>query len=422
MKNYIIKIVLIIVILTLAYSKSYAQWVFCSNGMGGAKVVPSLAKIVSNPKLSEQFIFAGTYGTRVYRTTDAGNNWTITSLNNRTVYSLAIGGGNLDVTGEIIFAGTYEFGVYRSTNNGNNWTQVGLNGKYVYALAMSGSTIFAGTEDYGVYFSTDNGNSWIQTSLNNRDVQCLTSSGSTIFAGTSYYGVYRSTDNGNTWTQTVLNNRDIYSLIISGNNIFAGTTTYGVYRSTDNGNTWTQTTLNNKSIISFTKSDNKFNKTEQIIFAGTGGYGVYITTNNGENWIVKNEGLPSNISVSSLLIFNNYIYTGTEGYSVWRRPLSEIIGIQNISSEIPENYELFQNYPNPFNPVTKINFSLPKAEYVKLTIYDALGREIETLVSENLNPGTYQAEWNGSNYASGVYFYRLQVGSYSETKTMMLVK
>ncbi len=81
-----------------------------------------------------------------------------------------------------------------------------------------------------------------------------------------------------------------------------------------------------------------------------------------------------------------------------------------------------QNYPNPFNPVTKINFSLPKAEYVKLTIYDALGREIETLVSENLTPGTYQAEWNGNNYASGVYFYRLQAGSFSETKTMTLVK
>ncbi len=422
MKNFIIKIVFIIVILPLIYSNSPAQWVFFSNGMGGTKVVPSLAKITSTPKLSGQYIFAGTYGTGVFRTTNEGNNWTITSLNNRTVYSLVISGGSLDVTGEVIFAGTYEYGVYRSTNNGSNWTQVGLNGKYVYALAISGNTIFAGTEDYGVYFSTDNGNNWIQTLLNNRDVYCLTSSGSTIFAGTSYYGVYCSTNNGNSWSQTSLNNRDVYCLISSGSTIFAGTTTYGVYRSTDNGNTWSQTALNNQSIMSFTKSENKFNKTEQIIFAGTGYFGVYITTNNGQNWIVKNEGFPSNISVSSLLIFNDYIYAGTEGYSVWRRPLSDIIGIQNITSEIPERYELLQNYPNPFNPATKIEFSIPKAEYVKLIIYDALGREIETLVSENLNAGTYQAKWNGSNYASGVYFYQLQAESYSETKTMMLVK
>ena len=84
------------------------------------------------------------------------------------------------------------------------------------------------------------------------------------------------------------------------------------------------------------------------------------------------------------------------------------IGIQNISNEIPKSYSLSQNYPNPFNPVTNIKFQIPNAGFVKLSVYDMLGREVETLVNENLNAGTYNADWNAANYSSGVYFYRIE--------------
>jgi hypothetical protein len=109
--------------------------------------------------------------------------------------------------------------------------------------------------------------------------------------------------------------------------------------------------------------------------------------------------------------------------------------VQNISTEIPKNFSLLQNYPNPFNPTTKIKFDIPPSRGVtQLIIYDILGREITTLVNEQLQPGTYEVEWSatggGSNYPSGVYFYKLSISDpsassgqgYYETKKMVLVK
>ncbi len=100
------------------------------------------------------------------------------------------------------------------------------------------------------------------------------------------------------------------------------------------------------------------------------------------------------------------------------------VGIQNVGSEVPDNFSLSQNYPNPFNPVTKIKFSLPSPSKggVKLIVFDVLGREIAVLINEQLSPGTYEAEWDGSKYSSGVYFYKLITADYTETRKMVLVK
>jgi endo-1,3(4)-beta-glucanase len=102
--------------------------------------------------------------------------------------------------------------------------------------------------------------------------------------------------------------------------------------------------------------------------------------------------------------------------------LHGVIGIQPISNEIPGKFTLNQNYPNPFNPVTNINFSLPKKSFVKLVVYDALGREIAMLVNDELVPGIYKIDFNASQLASGVYFYRLDAGDFTDVKKMMLVK
>ncbi|MGH2575623.1 MAG: T9SS type A sorting domain-containing protein, partial [Ignavibacteria bacterium] len=94
--------------------------------------------------------------------------------------------------------------------------------------------------------------------------------------------------------------------------------------------------------------------------------------------------------------------------------------------EIPNSFVLHQNYPNPFNPTTKIKFDIPSVgtvpRTVRLIIFDILGREVAVLVNEELKPGTYEVEWDGTNFPSSVYFYRLQTGEYSESKTMMLLK
>jgi len=101
---------------------------------------------------------------------------------------------------------------------------------------------------------------------------------------------------------------------------------------------------------------------------------------------------------------------------------SQGVGIKKISTEIPSLFSLSQNYPNPFNPNTKIKFDLPKNVNVKLTLYDMLGREIETLVNEQLNAGSYEVNWDGTKYTSGVYYYRLNAGEFVETKKMILMK
>jgi hypothetical protein len=107
-----------------------------------------------------------------------------------------------------------------------------------------------------------------------------------------------------------------------------------------------------------------------------------------------------------------------------RDPIGNTIGIKNISSEIPSSYSLSQNYPNPFNPVTKIKFDISANSVGQtfLSVYDLLGREVATLVNEQLQPGTYEVTFDGSNLPSGVYFYRLSSGNYIETKKMLMIK
>lgn len=101
---------------------------------------------------------------------------------------------------------------------------------------------------------------------------------------------------------------------------------------------------------------------------------------------------------------------------------SVLTAIEPVSSEIPASYMLYDNYPNPFNPNTNIRFAIPVAGYVKLSLFDMLGREVETLVNGNLTAGTYNTAWNASNHSSGVYFYKIQAGNFSEIKKMILVK
>ncbi|MCB0724347.1 MAG: T9SS type A sorting domain-containing protein [Ignavibacteriae bacterium] len=97
-----------------------------------------------------------------------------------------------------------------------------------------------------------------------------------------------------------------------------------------------------------------------------------------------------------------------------------ITNIEPTSS--PTVYELYQNYPNPFNPSTKIKFDIPKAGFVSLKIYDITGREVSTLVNSELATGRYEFEWNGAQFASGVYFFRINAGDFVKVQKMMLIK
>lgn len=102
--------------------------------------------------------------------------------------------------------------------------------------------------------------------------------------------------------------------------------------------------------------------------------------------------------------------------------VANLTGIEPVAAGIPNKFSLHQNYPNPFNPITKIKFDIAKNSNVKLRIYDVTGREVLKITDAYMTAGTYSFQWNASQFASGIYFYRLDAGEYSEIKKMILVK
>ncbi|MCB0748825.1 MAG: T9SS type A sorting domain-containing protein, partial [Ignavibacteriae bacterium] len=120
---------------------------------------------------------------------------------------------------------------------------------------------------------------------------------------------------------------------------------------------------------------------------------------------------------------------GDEWFKIYLSHFSKIaIGIDNsvtdvnIIKTLPTDYQLAQNYPNPFNPSTTISYSLPKDGFTKLTVYNSIGVEVKTLVSENKIAGNYVINFNAGNLPSGIYFYDLSSGTFRSTKKMILIK
>ncbi len=103
-------------------------------------------------------------------------------------------------------------------------------------------------------------------------------------------------------------------------------------------------------------------------------------------------------------------------------PQSETVWRQANKDNVPSKFALEQNYPNPFNPATTIKYSIPKAQFVTLKVYDVLGKEITTLINKEQAAGSYEVEFNGSNLASGIYLFKLQTNNFVETKKMVLAK
>jgi len=106
------------------------------------------------------------------------------------------------------------------------------------------------------------------------------------------------------------------------------------------------------------------------------------------------------------------------------KPLDIVVGIESeeYASALPTEFALSQNYPNPFNPTTTIEFALPQNSNVKLVVYDVLGRVIEELVNSDLSAGYHRVNFNASNLASGIYFYSIQAGDYTNVKKLILLK
>ncbi|MCE1165326.1 MAG: T9SS type A sorting domain-containing protein [Bacteroidetes bacterium] len=411
MRNFIFSSALALTInCLLLINNCSSQWVNLSGGISGTPTILSFNVHKNN-------LYAGVYNypsgvSGVYISTNMGLNWSSTSLNMLYVGSLAS-------FQDFLFAGVFypstnTGGVYVTSDEGANWALTSLN-LGTYSLAVIGHTIFAGVINNGVFLSDNFGQTWTLSSLDNVHVLCFTSQGQNIFAGTAEgRGLYVSTNGGYNWHQTSLSSQTVFALTSTNDAVFASTQEQGILVSTDGGNNWIQSPLS-RYVYAFASYGAN-------AFAGTENGGVYLSSDAGASWSAINTGFGQTPLVMSLFIANKYIFAGTGRLAIWRRPLSDVILDAGNTGNNPSSYFLGQNYPNPFNPVTKIQFAVKKNVWTIVKVYDILGKEVTTLVNERLQSGTYEVTLDGSGLNSGVYFYRLTAGDYTETKKMLLVK
>ncbi len=187
-------------------------------------------------------------------------------------------------------------------------------------------------------------------------------------------------------------------------------------------------TINRKPVADFRISKRDINASQSVDFFDqssytptswnwtfTGGTPSSSTSQNPSGIVYNTQG----IYEVKLIAINSYgSDTLTKTSYVF---VSQGVGITG-NNTIVKDYKLEQNYPNPFNPTTNIRYELPKSGFVKIIVFDALGKEIKTIVNEKQSAGTYNLTFDGSNLPSGVYFYRLRAGDYVETKKLVLLK
>jgi len=336
--------------------------------------LPSGRKITSSKWSSNNTIYVSTNGDGIFKSTDMGKTWNILndSADYKYVESFFINGN-----GKILLGTTSA--TYVSINDGQTWTKILSSGTRVFQQDSQGQ-IFAGTHS-GIYKSNTNMTSWKQ--LNNGIITSWITSiaiykNNIVFAGNEFGGIYRSIDNGETWNQIHKETGGDPILLLPVKPI----------------------AINNKGIVYISFPEEGFKK----------------SIDSGQTWQTINTWIGNDIAFDK----NGYMFTISNGVYISNN--STTTSVQTKNQTIPVEYRLFQNYPNPFNPTTTLSFSIPKASYVQLIIYDYLGREVETLINEFKLADYYKINYSGNHLASGVYFCKLKAGNYLSTKKILLLK
>lgn len=369
---------------------------------------------------SGSLIVGGSEGRGVFISTNNGDTWTErnTGLQNVVyVNSIAITSGG-------IFIGTSN-GIFFTSDNGLNWSprNSGLTDLDVLEISALGANMFAAGNS-GIFYSGNNGQSWTQinSGINNNTMRDVFAVGGYVYAGGGG-GAYLSANNGSSWTQI---NTGLPSLATGkaftsiGTNIFAGTHGQGVFTSAFGSQTWT-------AVHSGTISTAYIEKLITVgtnIFASTWGQGIFVTTNSGSSWSLVNDGYP-NLFSKEIAANGTYIYAvgSVDFKGIYRRPLSQmVVAAEEMKKGIPNEYSLEQNYPNPFNPSTMIRYKVPRESYVRLSVYDNLGREAAILINRTIPAGDHLIEWKPEGLASGIYFITLNCGSSVYIRKAVFVK
>ena len=302
--------------------------------------------------------------------------------------------------------------------------------------ANSDSTVFASI--CGIRRSTNRGLTWENVSLespiaSSELIGADQNSTSILYKTNRYYPlrgiVFRTTNHGVRWDSIFTSNAEgpflvnPLNLFASGDTILLAVRTWwadtsrsrGIHRSSDGGTTWSHAYTAGR-VVGIVRSQ----VTPNTLFAASE-EGILKSTNFGATWTMYNNALPTR-RLTSLIIspYSDTMFVSTETHGVLK--VWNFLTDVAENNSLPDKFELMQNYPNPFNPTTTIGFQIPTSGFVTLKVFDLLGREVAMLVNEELRPGSYERQFDASNLASGVYLYRLQAGSFLQTRKLLLLR
>ena len=426
-------------------SNSGASWEECNNGL----ISLTCFKYYGSGNRLFAIISSGV---GVQYTTNHGSNWEIsnTGFNAFQAYALAR-------KDNLIFAGGYSSGLAVSSDDGASWNAIynNLITQKIFHVAANSNCIFVSVDSKGVVKSSDNGLNWslCTNGINSNQIITLFAYDDVVFASSINGVTFRTTNDGESWTSfnapgTINAMARIGDVFVAGNN---WATKGGIIRSTDKGSTWNlipaympsgiaqkDNVFYMFSIPGFYKSTDlglnwitiSYDYTNNIkklyvvddklvLLSDTN---IFTSSDNGISWIPRNQGINLAGTINDFCEKGNNVFIGTGAAGVWKRIKTDFVSITNLSTEIPNYYFLSQNYPNPFNPITNIKFAIPQSGIVKISVYDLSGKEIINLVNEYLQAGTYQTKWDATDFSSGLYFYKIISGNFTETKKMILVK
>jgi hypothetical protein len=390
------------------------------------------------------------YNSGLFKSTDNGLSWIKLDslLGNAVTLTFSLDENNTDkiflIKGLSNYSNAGYF--YKSTNNGLSWDSIATPDdapiKDFILSSLDPNEYYTITYTYGQGFttvqlffkSTNAGDDWVYEccpgdpfsgmimnfAIDKINHEIL------YISGTSYGAFFNySTDRGNNWqTLSGEGGHIVFTDLFLHERIYIFQYKSRFY-SDDGGVTWNTMDgefTTDAIFLSFFQDENT-----SVIYALMN-EGLYYSNPENIYWklIPGSESLPLYNSSSHYV---DCISTTPEGNRIYIGTFSGIYSTKFVTGidELPDNtlpveFHLGQNYPNPFNPVTTITYSIPKTSNVSLIVYDILGREIKTLVNEEKLPGNYSVEFNGANFASGVYFYIMKADNFIDTKKLILLK
>jgi photosystem II stability/assembly factor-like uncharacterized protein len=354
---------------------------------------------------------------------DGGNGW-------YDIYSLIgcdsniVIAGAWGVYGNWLYVGQWEALLY-SSDSGRTWRQTFTGDVSFISNIVSSSPSFVVAAAGALLLSTDRGRSWRDIGhglLPDIRSVAIDKRGYLYAASQNAYLTYtlfRSTNKGSSW-DTIKTLPGVISEQVAVNAkhyLFVSTTTptgigqqptYVLYRSTDDGASWQGVLTSNAQTRKI------FIDSKDYVYLASNG--VLRSSDDGTTWLPLT---PSIAADAFTVNREGYLYAGGSGIY---RSIQIVNDVKRESPRLSSTCSLWQNYPNPFNPITTISYQLLSRSQVSLRLYDVLGREVSTLVNETQEPGAHQVSWDASGFASGVYFYRLQAGSFVETKKLILLR